>query len=62
LLCSWNEDNLSEHLLTGISENKAIKRALFPPVGPNTSTSKGGGKTKVAAQWQLSVVLFGDDP
>ncbi|KAJ7835272.1 hypothetical protein B0H14DRAFT_3871181 [Mycena olivaceomarginata] len=58
----WNEDNLSERLLTGISENKDIKRALFPPVGPNASTSKGGGKTKVAAQWQLCIALFGDDP
>jgi hypothetical protein len=62
LLCSWNEDNLSERLLTGISENKFIKRALFPPVGTNASTSKGGGKTKVATQWQLSAVLFGDGP
>jgi hypothetical protein len=59
---SWNADNLSERLLTCISENKAIKRALFPPVGPNASTAKGGGKTKVAAQWLLGVKLFGEDP
>ncbi|KAJ6472988.1 hypothetical protein C8R45DRAFT_835466, partial [Mycena sanguinolenta] len=59
---SWTDDKLSERLITAISENKSIKRALFPPVGPNASTSKGGGKTKVAVQWQLCVILFGEDP
>ncbi|KAJ6476143.1 hypothetical protein C8R45DRAFT_1216876 [Mycena sanguinolenta] len=59
---NWTDDKLSERLITAISENKSIKRALFLPVGPNTSTSKGGGKTKVAVQWQLCVILFGEDP
>ncbi|KAJ6487788.1 hypothetical protein C8R45DRAFT_781754, partial [Mycena sanguinolenta] len=59
---SWNADKLSERLITAISEDKFIKRALFPPPGPNGSTSKGGGMKKVVAQWKLCLLLFGDDP
>ncbi|KAJ7473230.1 hypothetical protein FB451DRAFT_1248800 [Mycena latifolia] len=53
---------MSESLITRIMEDKDIKRALYPPVGPNASTSKGGGKTKVSSHWQLAKNLLGDDP
>ncbi|KAF8166475.1 hypothetical protein K438DRAFT_2025152 [Mycena galopus ATCC 62051] len=41
------EGNLD--LIARIIENAAIKRALFPPPGPNASTAKGSGKTKSSA-------------
>ncbi|KAJ7835155.1 hypothetical protein B0H13DRAFT_2108813 [Mycena leptocephala] len=59
---SWSDVALSEQLIACIVESRDIKRALFPPVGPNASTSNGGGKTKVAAHWQLCVLLLGDNP
>ncbi|KAJ7791375.1 hypothetical protein B0H13DRAFT_2173092 [Mycena leptocephala] len=61
-LVSWSDVALSEQLIACIVEGRDIKRALFPPVGPNASTSNGGGKTKVAAHWQLCVLLLGDNP
>ncbi|KAJ7451322.1 hypothetical protein FB451DRAFT_1409829 [Mycena latifolia] len=36
-----------------ITEDKVIKRSLFPPCGPNASTTQGGGKPKINAQWDL---------
>ncbi|KAJ6559698.1 hypothetical protein B0H19DRAFT_1260397 [Mycena capillaripes] len=33
--------------------------SLFPPCGPNASTTDGGGKPKVTAQWELAVLLLG---
>lgn len=41
-------------------ENKSIKQSLYPPCGPNASTTNGGGKPKVSAQWELAVLLLGD--
>ncbi|KAJ7775672.1 hypothetical protein DFH07DRAFT_952065 [Mycena maculata] len=61
-LYSWKDPALSEKLIALIMENKYIKQALYPPCGPNASTTNGGGKTKVNAQWQLSVLLLGDLP
>ncbi|KAJ7099758.1 hypothetical protein C8R44DRAFT_888450 [Mycena epipterygia] len=42
-------------------EHKHIKQSLYPPCGPNASTTKGGGKTKSNAQRDLSVLLLGKD-
>ncbi|KAJ7759920.1 hypothetical protein B0H16DRAFT_1456634 [Mycena metata] len=47
----WNNE-LSHQLISCIVGSAIIKRALFPPPGPNASTTKGGGKTK----------LYGDNP
>ncbi|KAJ7728689.1 hypothetical protein DFH07DRAFT_998729 [Mycena maculata] len=55
----WKDPDLSCQLLTLIMENKAIKQSLYPPCGPNASTTKGGGKPKVNAQWDLCVLLLG---
>jgi hypothetical protein len=41
-------------------ENSDIKWALYPPCGPNASTTKGGGKPKSAAHWELFVLLLGN--
>ncbi|KAJ7744712.1 hypothetical protein B0H14DRAFT_3514652 [Mycena olivaceomarginata] len=30
--------------------------------GPNASTKKGGGKTKVSARWEICLKLLGDHP
>ncbi|KAJ7775996.1 hypothetical protein DFH07DRAFT_696726, partial [Mycena maculata] len=60
-LCRWTHE-LSEGLIACIMESADIKRALYPPPGPNTSTAKGGGQTKVGAQWQLCLNLLGEDP
>ncbi|KAJ7128002.1 hypothetical protein C8R44DRAFT_554394, partial [Mycena epipterygia] len=59
---SWSDAARSEALVARIYEDRDIKRALYPPPGPNASTAKGGGKTKVAAQWQLCCNLLGEDP
>ncbi|KAJ7154919.1 hypothetical protein C8R43DRAFT_1126303 [Mycena crocata] len=56
---NWKDPQLSVELLMHISENKDIKQALFPPCGPNTSTTNGGGKKKVDAQWKLAFLLLG---
>ncbi|KAF8149304.1 hypothetical protein K438DRAFT_2086789 [Mycena galopus ATCC 62051] len=49
----WSDQVLTQDLIARIIENATIKRALFPPPGPNASTAKGGGKTKSSAYWQL---------
>ncbi|KAJ6528403.1 hypothetical protein B0H19DRAFT_914342, partial [Mycena capillaripes] len=59
---SWSDHTLSESLLTLIYESRDIKRALYPPPGPNASTANGGGKTKTAAHWQLCLKLFSGHP
>ncbi|KAJ6629025.1 hypothetical protein B0H10DRAFT_1776702, partial [Mycena sp. CBHHK59/15] len=61
-LYSWSDPTLSEALVSRIMESAEIKRALYPPPGPNASTAKGGGKTKVGSQWQLCLNLLGEDP
>ncbi|KAJ7677409.1 hypothetical protein B0H14DRAFT_2656078 [Mycena olivaceomarginata] len=38
---SWKKPEFSQKLLAHIMENGDIKRALYPPCGPNTSTTKG---------------------
>ncbi|KAJ7176371.1 hypothetical protein C8R43DRAFT_1118891 [Mycena crocata] len=58
----WKDPDLSVGLLAHIAENKAIKRSLYPPCGPNGSTAEGGGKPKVNAHWDLFVLLFGKNP
>lgn len=42
-------------------EHKQIKQSLYPPCGPNASTTNGGGKPKSNAHWDLFVLLLGDD-
>jgi hypothetical protein len=61
-LCSWSDQALTQDLIARIIENAIIKRALFPLPGPNTSTAKGGSKTKSSAYWQLFLLLLGDNP
>ncbi|KAJ7833941.1 hypothetical protein B0H14DRAFT_3871513 [Mycena olivaceomarginata] len=39
-----------------------MSSSLFPPPGPNASTKKGGGKTKVSARWEICLKLLGDHP
>ncbi|KAJ7200133.1 hypothetical protein GGX14DRAFT_314083, partial [Mycena pura] len=58
----WSDVALSESIVACIMEDGDIKRALYPPVGPNASTAKGGGKTKVAAQWKLCLAVLGEHP
>ncbi|KAJ6570351.1 hypothetical protein B0H10DRAFT_1748530, partial [Mycena sp. CBHHK59/15] len=59
---SWSDVSLSEALIARIMEDKDIKRALYPPVGPNASTAKGSGKTKVGSQWALCLALLDEHP
>ncbi|KAJ6543425.1 hypothetical protein DFH09DRAFT_882654, partial [Mycena vulgaris] len=59
---SWSDVALSESIVACIMEDRDIKRALYPPVGPNVSTAKGGGKTKVAAHWKLCLAVLGEHP
>ncbi|KAJ7205818.1 hypothetical protein GGX14DRAFT_327153, partial [Mycena pura] len=59
---SWSDPTLSEELVAQIFENRDIKRALYPPPGPNASTAKGGGKTKTSAHWLLCLKVFGEKP
>ncbi|KAJ7108895.1 hypothetical protein C8R43DRAFT_962832 [Mycena crocata] len=54
----WKDPQLSVELLMHILENKDIKQALFPPCGPNASTTNGGGKKKIDAQWKLAFILL----
>ncbi|KAJ7738855.1 hypothetical protein DFH07DRAFT_752405, partial [Mycena maculata] len=58
---SWKDPARSEKLLALIAEDKFIKQSLYPPCGPNASTTNGGGKPKVEAQWQLAMLLLGED-
>ncbi|KAJ7107037.1 hypothetical protein C8R44DRAFT_885708 [Mycena epipterygia] len=58
---NWKDPELSVKLLALIMEHKHIKQSLYPPCGPNASTTKGGGKTKSNAQWDLFVLLLGKD-
>ncbi|KAJ7876953.1 hypothetical protein B0H14DRAFT_3786596 [Mycena olivaceomarginata] len=44
-----------------IAEDKDIKQSLYPPCGPNASSSNGGGKPKIDTQWELANLLLGDD-
>ncbi|KAJ7791867.1 hypothetical protein B0H14DRAFT_3565952 [Mycena olivaceomarginata] len=48
-------------VLALIAEDKDIKQSLYPPCGPNASSSNGGGKPKIDAQWELANLLLGDD-
>ncbi|KAJ7239514.1 hypothetical protein C8J57DRAFT_1727348 [Mycena rebaudengoi] len=58
----WKDPQLSVELLALITQDKKIKQALYPPCGPNASTSNGGGEHKVQAQWNLCVKLLGSLP
>ncbi|KAJ7442706.1 hypothetical protein B0H11DRAFT_2347649 [Mycena galericulata] len=62
LSVDWSDPALSEALIARIMEDKDIKRALYPPPGPNASTAKGGGKSKVESQWQLCLNLLEEHP
>ncbi|KAJ6615359.1 hypothetical protein B0H10DRAFT_2220394 [Mycena sp. CBHHK59/15] len=56
----WKDPELSLKLVALIMENKSIKQSLYPPCGPNASTTNGGGKPKTNAQWELCLLLLGD--
>ncbi|KAJ7164103.1 hypothetical protein C8R46DRAFT_1220612 [Mycena filopes] len=64
VLCvNWKKHpELSEKLVAIILEDKLIKQSLFPPCGPNASTTKGGGKPKATAHWELCLLLLGELP
>ncbi|KAF6755644.1 hypothetical protein DFP72DRAFT_1067447 [Ephemerocybe angulata] len=55
----WTQ-KLSESLITIINENNEIKQGLFPGVGGNLSTQKGGGQPKTHWHWQVALGLFQD--
>ncbi|KAJ7445024.1 hypothetical protein B0H11DRAFT_2341698 [Mycena galericulata] len=57
----WKDPDLSSKLVALIMESKDIKQSLYPPCGPNVSTTKGGGKPKTTAQFDLFVLLLGED-
>ncbi|KAJ7699412.1 hypothetical protein B0H16DRAFT_1749446 [Mycena metata] len=60
---NWKKHpELSEKLIAIVLEVKAIKQSLFPPCGPNASTTKGGGKPKATAHWELCLLLLGKLP
>ncbi|KAJ8094827.1 hypothetical protein PM082_010039 [Marasmius tenuissimus] len=57
------EKDLSTRLVALITENKEIRRNLYP--GPNETnllTAKGGGTAKTDYYWQLALGLFKDHP
>ncbi|KAJ7489024.1 hypothetical protein FB451DRAFT_1390209 [Mycena latifolia] len=58
----WKPPALSQTLITLIMEDKAIKQSLYPPCGPNASTTEGGGQPKVHAHWKLFRLLLGNVP
>jgi hypothetical protein len=55
---SWKDVELSEALISAITNDQKIKQALFPSPGSNVSGSKGGGKPKTDFHWQLCQILF----
>ncbi|KAJ6622112.1 hypothetical protein B0H10DRAFT_1944944 [Mycena sp. CBHHK59/15] len=62
LALDWSDPALSQALISCIMQDRDIKRALYPPPGPNALTARGGGKTKTSSQWQLCLNLLRDDP
>jgi hypothetical protein len=58
-LDSWKDVELSEALISAITNDQKIKQALYPFPGSNVSGSKGGGKPKTDFHWQLCQILFG---
>jgi hypothetical protein len=59
-LHSWKDVELSQALITAITDDTKIKQALFPSPGSNVSGSKGGGKPKTDYHWELCQILFTD--
>ena len=60
---SWNKDiPLSDLLISTIMEDRQIKQALFPSLGPNASSSKGGGKAKMEHHYVIAQIMFMDHP
>lgn len=57
---SWSIIELSESLITLVTDDRVIKQALFPSPGSNTSSSKGGVKPKMEYHWILAKLLFTD--
>ena len=57
-LNSWKDVEMSEALISAITDDPKIKQALFPSPGSNVSGSKGGGKPKTDFHWQLCQILF----
>jgi hypothetical protein len=41
-------------------EDRQIKQALFPSPGPNSSSSKGGGKPKMEHHYAIAQIMFMD--
>ncbi|KAJ7342722.1 hypothetical protein DFH08DRAFT_938129 [Mycena albidolilacea] len=59
IAAAWGNE-CSEKFIALIMEHTHIKRALFPPCGPNASTTKGGGKSKASAHFDLCKLLLAD--
>ncbi|KDQ21341.1 hypothetical protein BOTBODRAFT_141596 [Botryobasidium botryosum FD-172 SS1] len=64
LTIKWdaNEFALTYQMINLIEDNPDLKRGLFPPVGANSSTNKGGGKAKVEHHLAVCDALFADHP
>ncbi|KAJ7724750.1 hypothetical protein B0H16DRAFT_1472156 [Mycena metata] len=59
---SWKKyPDLSVTLLAHIYETAWIKQSLYPPPGPNASTTEGGGTPKTQAHWALALLLLQKD-
>src|SRR6266487_1782756 len=62
ILNSWKDVDLTWKLIAAITDNPEIKQGLFPGVGSNVSTAKGGGKKKTDHQFALAENVFKDHP
>ena len=51
---------MSDLLISTIMEDRQIKQALFPSPGPNSSSSKGGGKPKTEHHYVIAQIMFTD--
>ncbi|TFY79487.1 hypothetical protein EWM64_g4526 [Hericium alpestre] len=58
---SWNWDpTLTWSLIAAIEDNPDIKQGLFPGVGGNASSARGGGKSKLDWQWEVCKIIFAE--
>ncbi|EIN04728.1 hypothetical protein PUNSTDRAFT_138373 [Punctularia strigosozonata HHB-11173 SS5] len=56
----WEKNpDLTWSLISAVEDNEDIKQALFPGVGANVSTGRGGGKPKTEFQYMVAAEVFG---